>query len=233
LLLLNTDAFVSEDTLVKTLEFMERNPRTGILGAKLVGGDGSLQPSCRFFPTPWNVFLAENGLGRYFPKTRLVDDMAWNHEGTRECDWVPGCFYLVRKEVIEQIGLFDPRFFLYYEEVDHCHRARDAGWTIAYYGDTQVIHVGGESAKTDGILTSAGRQVAGLQIESELLYFRKHHGLPGLFATIILTACGALLALLKDVLQPEKNRPRNGQREKLKLMISLLGPTRWATQPTR
>jgi GT2 family glycosyltransferase len=233
LLLLNTDAFVSPDTLVKTLKFMWQNPSCGIVGVKLVGEDGSLQPSCRFFPTPWNIFLVENGWDRYFPKTRLVDDMTWNHEGTRECDWVPGCFYLVRKEVVEQVGLFDPRFFLYYEEVDHCRRARNAGWTITYCGHTQVVHVGGESAKTDAKLTSAGRQVASLQIESELLYFRKHHGFIGLLTTIILTACGALLATLKDMVHPENNGSRNRQREKLRLVMSLLGPTRWATQSTR
>lgn len=107
-LLLNTDAFVSSDTLSKTLSFMEQNPRCGILGVKLVGEDGSLQPCCRFFPTPWNVFLVATGLNRFFPGARLVDDMNWDHSRIRECDWVPGCYYLVRKQVIDQIGLFDP-----------------------------------------------------------------------------------------------------------------------------
>jgi len=233
LLLLNTDAFVSPDTLVKTVSFMEQNSGCGILGVKLVGDDGSLQPSCRFFPTPWNVFLAANGLDRYFPKAPLVDDMTWDHSTTRPCDWVPGCFYLVRKDVVDRIGLFDPRFFLYYEEVDHCRRARNAGWIVTYFGDTQVVHIGGESAKTEATLTSAGRQVARLHLESELLYFRKHYGLPGLIATIVLTACGALLALIKDAVRPAKGSQRDLQKEKLKIVLSLLGPTRCASQPTR
>ena len=107
-LLLNTDAFVSPDTLVKTLGFMEANPQCGILGVKLVGEDGTLQPSCRYFPTPWNVFLVSTGLNRFFPNTRLVDDMKWDHTSIRECDWVPGCYYLTRKQLVDQIGLFDP-----------------------------------------------------------------------------------------------------------------------------
>jgi N-acetylglucosaminyl-diphospho-decaprenol L-rhamnosyltransferase len=233
LLLLNTDAFVSPDTLSKTLGFMEQNPRYGILGVKLVGEGGSLQPSCRYFPTPWNVFLAANGLGRFFPGTRLVDDMSWDHSEIRECDWVPGCFYLVRRQVIDEIGLFDPRFFLYYEEVDHCRRAQQAGWRVTYYADTEVVHIGGESAKTVSKLTGAGRQVARLQIESELLYFRKHYGLPGLIASISLTACGALLAVLKDAFRPAKLEHRGGAREKLAIVLSLLKATRWATQSTR
>jgi GT2 family glycosyltransferase len=232
-LLLNTDAFVAPDTLVNTYRFMEQNPQSGILGVKLVGEDGSLQPSCRFFPTPWNVFVAANGLARLFPHTRLVDDMRWDHKGTRECDWVPGCFYLVRKEIIDQLGLFDPRFFLYYEEVDHCRRARQAGWKVTYCGDTQIVHIGGESAKTKSAITKVSRQIAVLEVESELLYFRKHFGLLGLIASIILTACGALLSLAKDILRPAKLGGRREQREKLSTILSLLFPTRWGTRPTR
>jgi N-acetylglucosaminyl-diphospho-decaprenol L-rhamnosyltransferase len=233
LLLLNTDAFVSPDTLIKTVRFMEQNPQTGILGVKLIGEDGSLQPSCRFFPTPWNVFVAANGLTRFFPNTRLVDDMEWDHNGIRACDWVPGCFYMVRRDVIEQVRLFDPRFFLYYEEVDHCRRSRQQGWNVTYYGDTQVIHVGGESAKTDTAITRAGRQIASLQVESELLYFRKHYGLLGLMATILLTGCGALIAVVKDSLKPVTSGQRDAERERLAIVLSLLSPTRWATHPTR
>jgi GT2 family glycosyltransferase len=233
LLLLNTDAFVSPDTLVKTFDFMERNPRCGILGVKLVGEDRALQPSCRYFPTPWNVFVAANGLDRYFPWTRPVDNMSWNHQSNRQCDWVPGCYYLVRKAVIEQVGLFDPRFFLYYEEVDHCRRAREAGWNVTYYADTEVVHIGGESAKSDTALTAAGRQIARIQAESELLYFRKTYGLAGVAASISLTACGATLDLIKDAVGQARPGGRNAQREKLADLRSLLTPTHWGSKSTR
>jgi N-acetylglucosaminyl-diphospho-decaprenol L-rhamnosyltransferase len=233
LLLLNTDAFVSPDTLVKTLDFMEGNPRCGVLGVKLVGEDGVLQPSCRFFPTPWNVFLAANGLSRYFPRTRLVDDMSWDHQSTRQCDWVPGCFYLVRKAVLDQLGLFDPRFFLYYEEVDHCRRVRQAGWNVIYYPYTEVVHTGGESAKSDAPLTRAGRQISKLQVESELLYFRKHYGILGVTCFLALMACGALLSLLKDTVRPAQKARRSAHREHLTTILSRLTPTRWGLTPTR
>ena len=132
-LLLNTDAFVSPDTLVKTVRYMDEHGACGVLGVKLVGQDGSLQPSCRYFPTAWNIFLSSTGLNRLFPRARLVDDMSWDHASERECDWVPGCYYLVRRDVIEQVGLFDPRYFLYYEEIDHCRAVQRAGWRIVYY----------------------------------------------------------------------------------------------------
>src|SRR5262245_39549820 len=135
--LLNTDAFVAPDTLQNTVDFMEAHPRCGVLGVKLVGRDGALQPSCPYFVTPWNVFHALTGLKRFFPGTRLVDDMSWDHASVRECDWVPGCYYLVRRDVIERVGLFDPRYFLYYEEVDHCRAVRRAGWSVMYYPFTK------------------------------------------------------------------------------------------------
>src|SRR5216683_1282622 len=200
-LLLNTDAFVSSDTLSKTLDFMEANPICGVLGVKLIGKDGTLQCSCRYFPTPWNLFLTSTGLYRYFPKVRLVDDMSWDHASTRECDWVPGCYYLVRREVVQNVGLFDPRYFLYYEEVDHCRAVRAAGWTVIYYPFTQVIHIGGESAKTKGPLTKHARQISDLQIESELLYFRKHYGVKGILTAVFLTIFAGALSCSKELLR--------------------------------
>jgi len=200
-LLLNTDAFVSPDTLNLTLSFMANNPDCGILGVKLVGRDGELQPSCRYFPTPWNLFLARTGLARIFKKSVMVDDMIWAHDDVRECDWVPGCYYLVRRTVLDQIGLFDPRFFMYYEEVDHCRRAKAAGWKIFFYPHTSVVHLGGESAKTTGEISEGGKQLSALQIESEHLYMRKHYGLIGLLNHCILYYIGVFLAFLKAVLQ--------------------------------
>lgn len=200
-LLLNTDAFVEEDTLAKTLAYMEAHPRCGILGVRLVGRDGVLQPSARYFPTPWSLFLKRSGFNRFFPKVRLIDDMGWDHASVRQCDWVPGCYYLVRREVIDQVGLFDPRYFLYFEEVDHCFATKKAGWDVTYFPDTTVVHIGGESAKSDGEITSSGRQLEALQLESELLYFRKNHGFAGLVANVFFLAVSDLLTALRRLLR--------------------------------
>lgn len=204
-LLLNTDAFVAADTLQKTVNFMETHPETGILGVRLEGRDTVLQPSCRYFPTPWNLFLVRTGLKRIFRGARLVDDMAWDHQSVRHCDWVPGCYYLIRREVIEKVGLFDPRFFLYYEEVDHCLATKRAGWQVTYCPDTTVLHIGGESAKTDNVLNAASRQVSALQIESELLYFRKNHGLFGLLQLCFLTLLAELIMFVKRAVKTRFN----------------------------
>lgn len=184
-LLLNTDAFVSPDTLTKTVAHMDSHPSVGILGVKLVGRDGQMQPCCRYFPTPWNTFVARSGLRRFLPVVQMVDDLDWAHDEVRLCDWVTGCYFLIRREAIEDVGLFDPRYFLYCEELDLCRTAKAAGWQVAFYPHTQVVHIGGESAKTEGVALTSGNQISELQMESELLYFRKQHGLPGLLQYVV------------------------------------------------
>jgi len=232
-LLLNTDAFVAPESLRATLACISAHPRCGILGVRLVGRNGALQPSCRYFPAPWNTFLSRTGLSRFFGGTRMVDDMTWDHASVRECDWVPGCYYLMRREMVEQVGLFDPRFFLYYEEVDHCRRAKAAGWQVLYCPDTSVVHIGGESARTVSEVTDNGRQISALQIESELLYFRKHYGVAGLAATLALTTVGDLILTLKWLL---KRQPLAGLRPYWQHLAAVGGIARrtgWGLRPTR
>lgn len=232
-LLLNTDAFVSPDTLDKTIAYMDAHPRCGILGVKLVGRDGQLQPSARYFPTPWNLFLQRTGLNRFFKGVRMVDDMAWDHASVRQCDWVPGCYYLVRKEVIDQVGLFDPRYFLYYEEVDHCLAAKRAGWEVVFYPDTTVIHIGGESARSESEITPSGRQIEVFQIESELLYFRKNHGVAGVWMDVLLATLGDAIIVLKRMFKRNSPVVFSAYAKHVALVWSLFRGTRWGTRPTR
>ncbi len=232
-LLLNTDAFVAPDTLTETVAYMDAHPQCGILGVRLQGRDGELQPCCRYFPTPWNVFLHRTGLNRLLKGVQMVDDMGWAHDSVRSCDWVVGCYYLVRKEVIEQVGLFDSRYFLYCEEVDHCFAAKKAGWDVVFYPHTTVVHLGGESAKSDGTITSNGRQLDALQIESELLYFRKNHGLGALLCSVILTVVADGINLIKRALKPGVVLDLAGTWRHIALVCSTLARTQWATQSTR
>jgi N-acetylglucosaminyl-diphospho-decaprenol L-rhamnosyltransferase len=233
ILLLKTDAFLAKDTREKTIAFMGVHPICGILGVKLLNEDGTLQPSCRYFPTPWNVFLQRTGLSRFFPGCRLVDDMSWDHASTRQCDWVPGCYYMVRSEVVRQLGLFDPRFFLYYEEVDHCRSVKNAGWQVIYYPDTEVVHVGGESAITSQAINKVGRQISSLQIESELLYFRKSYGLGGLIAGVVLSIAADLLSALNSLVKRFDFKGATSAFRHISTVVRILGATKLATHPTR
>jgi GT2 family glycosyltransferase len=230
-LLLNTDAFLAPDSLRISLAHLDRHPDCGIVGVRLVSRDGSVQPSCRYFPTPWNILLNRTGLCRLFPGTQLVDTPGWDDRQSAECDWVPGAFLLIRGAVIAQVGLFDPRYFLYYEEVDFCRAAKAAGWKVLYCADTDVVHIGGASAKSVGALTRSGQQLSALQLESELLYFRKHHGLGGVLAYLVLAAAGdALLALARPFRRAEAVEVPFSLTA---LALRLSSRTRFGARPTR
>jgi N-acetylglucosaminyl-diphospho-decaprenol L-rhamnosyltransferase len=231
-LLLNTDAFVSPETVRTSVDYMDRHPRCGILGVKLTGSDGSPQPSRRSFPTPLTTFIRRTGLYRYIPMEQARDDLTLDHDVVSDCDWVPGCYYLVRRAVLDEIGLFDPRFFMYFEEVDHCRRARNAGWTVTYLASTSVVHLGGESAKSVSEL-SQGRQISALQVESELLYMRKHFGLAGLVWHLGLVVIGDVILAIKELVRMRS--PRAAMRHFMQTRTSwrLAWKTRFGVTPTR
>jgi N-acetylglucosaminyl-diphospho-decaprenol L-rhamnosyltransferase len=233
LLLLNTDAFVEPNTLESTVAYMDAHPEHGILGVQLIGRDGVAQPSCRYFPTPWNVFLWRCGLARFFPGVRQVDDLKWDHASPRACDWVPGCYLLIRRDVVDKIGLFDPLFFLYSEEVDLCRRTKQAGWGVVFFNGTKVVHWGGESAKSDGPVTAGGQQISALQIESELLYFRKHHGVLGVWGFVALTCLGDAINGVKGVLKGRGFAALQSAAQHARALCGTFSKTRFGTAPTR
>jgi len=178
--LLNSDAFLGPETLARAVAHMDAEPNVGLAGGLLVGRDGHWQPSARLFPSVLNDFLSLTGLSVRFPSSRLFGraDRTWaDPRRPADTDWVPGAFSIIRSEVLYTVGHFDPRFFLYYEEVDLCRRIKAAGYRVAYWPDLEVVHIGGESSKTVRrlSLSASGSQLTLWRMRSALLYYRKHH----------------------------------------------------------
>lgn len=181
LVLLNSDAFLAPGALDLAWRKMKDHPRTGLAGARLVGRDGSWQPSARMFPSVLNDLFSLSGLSMKFRRSRLFGraDRTWCDPGEpASVDWVPGAFAIIRRELLERTGYFDENFFLYYEEVDLCRRIRSAGYAVSYWPDIVVIHLGGESSKTVESLSMSrsGSQLALWRMRAAFLYYRKHHG---------------------------------------------------------
>jgi GT2 family glycosyltransferase len=182
LILLNSDAFLCPGSLKLAVDHMNLHSQVALGGARLVGRDFSWQPSARMFPSVFGDFLVLTGLAARFPKSSFFGhfDRTWADQlAPAQVDWVPGAFSIVRSEVLEKVGLFDPRFFLYSEEVDLCRRIKKAGYEIWYWPDILVIHLGGESSRQvkDLELSSSGStQLVLWRMRSTLLYYRKHHG---------------------------------------------------------
>ncbi len=154
-LLINPDTIVGEDTFKKMIEFFENEPNCGIAGCKVLNPDGSLQLACRrSFPGPWTSFTKVMGLSRLFPKSRLFAryNLTYLDENkTYEVDAVSGAFMMMRREVYEKIGGFDPQFFMYGEDLDLSYRAQKAGFKVFYVHSTEIIHYKGESTKRSSI----------------------------------------------------------------------------------
>jgi GT2 family glycosyltransferase len=149
LLLLNPDTLMPEAGLRKLLEFADNMPLAGIIGPRLLNSDGSLQSSCRRFPTVRAALYRHTILGRLRPDAAPMRDylMAeWDHQTPREVDWVSGACLLIRRETFAQVGPLDEGFYWGSEDVDYCFRAHRAGWQVWYTPQPAVVHAIGRSS---------------------------------------------------------------------------------------
>lgn len=150
-LLINPDTLVSEDTLDILFSHMQTNEKCGACGCKILNPDGTFAPeSRRSVPTIWSAACKVFGLNTLFPKSKLFGKyyLSWLHED--EPSPVPvlsGSFMFWRTEVLQQLGGFDERFFMYGEDIDLCYRIQETGYHIDYVPDTSIIHYKGESTK--------------------------------------------------------------------------------------
>lgn len=189
IVLLNSDAFVEGNSLALSVAHMDENPRVGLGGGRLVGRDKSPQPSARMFPSVFSDLLVLSGLAARYPHSRFFGyaDRTWaDIMLPAEVDWVPGAYSIIRREALEATGPFDERFFLYYEEVDLCRRIKQQGYSICYWPDVIVTHIGGESSRQIPTLqlSAAGTQLTLWRMRSMLLYYRKNHGLSAFLAML-------------------------------------------------
>lgn len=193
-LLLNPDTIVTVGALDALLACARGRPDAGVVGPRLVYGDGSPQSSRRRFPTlatgifesTWLQRLAPAGLlNRFFARDAPEDQ-------TCDVDWVVGAAMLVRWKAIDQVGgLDETNFFMYSEETDWCRRMKAQGWAVVWYPGATIVHF--EAKSSD--------KVSGLRIlrfnTSRVRYFAKHHGgaAAGLIRAVLLFGFAAQLAL--------------------------------------
>lgn len=169
---LNSDTIVHDGALAKIVAFMGEHLDVGVLGPKLLNPDGSLQFSCRRFPTPMAALFRNTPLGKLFPNNRYAREylmQEWPHDEPREVDWVSGAAMCIRREAYEQLGGFDETFFMFLEDVDVCYRAWQLGYKVMYFPDAVITHAIGKS--TD---KAANRMIRQFH-KSMYLFYRKHY----------------------------------------------------------
>lgn len=172
LIFLNPDTIVQEDTFQTLLDFFSQHPKAGVVGCKILNPDGSLQLSCRrSIPTPWVGFTKLVGLSKLFPKSKLFGkyNLTYlNPDEITEVEAISGSFMMTSRTIINHVGRFDDRFFMYGEDLDLCHRVYNAGWKIYYVPTTQIIHYKGSSS------TEAQFDTLLQFYRAMLLFVRKH-----------------------------------------------------------
>ncbi len=143
MIFLDVDTQVLPGSLKTLVQVMDQDPEVAIGGPKLLYGDGTLQLSCRPFPSPLNILIEGTFLRNYFSNSRFVKMYTledWDHSELREVDWMYGACLIIRRSVLERLGHFDEGFFYLYEDIDLCFRAKKMGMKVLYIPQAEVIH---------------------------------------------------------------------------------------------
>jgi len=176
ILLLNPDIIVHPQAIQEMLQFLEQRPRAGAVGAKLLNPDGTTQRVGLFrrFPSIRQVLFFDTILRRWAMRITNLRNRYWEYfdeDKPCEIDQVPGACLMTRRDVIQEVGLLDKDFTIWYEDVDWCYRMRKGGWELYCLPEATMTHVLGQST----IHWSTVEKEIRLH-ESMLKFFVKHRG---------------------------------------------------------
>lgn len=204
LLFLNPDTVLEPQCLKTMIDLMDTRPDVGIAGCQLRNSDRSIQPSVRGFPTFISqalLILKIPHVIKAFPSQRRYVAQGFDYALEQEVDQIKGAFFFVRRRMLEAIGSFDERFWIWFEEVDLCLRAHQSGWKVLYTPRTFVTHLGGRSFRQSLPLRNQWHFLRSL-----IGYFHKHRPIYETAGLLVLAPIGLLLSgfysLVRLVRQP-------------------------------
>ena len=187
-MLLNPDTIIEENVLQGLFGYLEEHQDVGAVGPRLLNPDGTLQESAYPEPTLWREFWRLFHLD-HFKHYGAYPMAEWSISDPRDVDVLVGACFLVRRKVLDQVGLLDENFFVYSEEVDFCKRIRDYGWRIGWFPSVKVTHLGGQA-------TRQVQQEMFLPLyQGKIQYFRKHNSLAVVWAYKFVLFMAAIIRL--------------------------------------
>ncbi|MDJ0732380.1 MAG: glycosyltransferase family 2 protein [Crocosphaera sp.] len=200
-LLLNSDTIVRSGAIASLETALEKHPEAGLISPRLEWPDETPQISCFRYHSPVSQFIEGAATG---PITKLLNgyDVPIPVRDTPfEPQWTSFACVLIRQEVIEQIGLMDEGYFMYFDDVDYCRRAKNAGWTVLHWPDARVVHLrgGSGSVKSD---VAARKRPRPYLYASRSRYFAKFYGIVGLWITNVCWLLGRSISLLREIKRP-------------------------------
>jgi GT2 family glycosyltransferase len=169
-LLLNSDAWVVGEAVERLAAYLDAHPGVAVAGPRLQNPDGSLQRSARGYPTLWRLATEYFYLRKLAPRSNLLNAFyggSFRYDQTSEVETLYGAALLVRRAAADHVGLFDEAFFMFSEETDWTYRFRQAGWSVVFVADADVVHVGG---------ASHGGRLYVENLRGLLRFFAKHRG---------------------------------------------------------
>jgi N-acetylglucosaminyl-diphospho-decaprenol L-rhamnosyltransferase len=169
-LLLNADAWLDPGALDALVAFADAHPEAAVVGPRLRHPDGTLQRSVRGFPTLWRLATEYLFLRKLAPRSRALNAFyagGFDHDETRQAEFLMGAVLLVRRAAIEEVGPADDAFFLFSEETDWCYRFARAGWKVLFFPGAGATHVLG---------ASHGGRLFREQVKGHLRFLAKHRG---------------------------------------------------------
>ena len=188
ILFLNPDTILAEDCIEKCLHFFDLNKPAGAIGIRMVDGSGNfLKESKRAFPSPLTSLFKLSGLARLFPRSKMFARYHLGHlteNKNHQVDVLAGAFMMIPKKILDEVGNFDERFFMYGEDVDLSYRIQKAGYKNYYFAESSIIHFKGESTKRGSL------NYVRLFYKAMSLFVKKHYSgsKAGLFMLFIQTA---------------------------------------------
>lgn len=180
LLILNADIIVERNSVEELLKYLKENPSVGMIGPKLLSFNGEFQDSCFRFYEPITIVYRRTFLGKFaFAKKHLNNFLMkdYDHLYPREVDWLMGSALMIPRSALKKVGLMDPIFFMYMEDVDWCRRFWENGLKVVYLPQSIMLHYHGKGSGKRGLFHSVlFNKLTWIHILSALKYFKKYLG---------------------------------------------------------
>jgi N-acetylglucosaminyl-diphospho-decaprenol L-rhamnosyltransferase len=195
--LLNSDTLIRPGAFSSLLDALRQNPDAGIVAPGLENNDGVITINTFRFVTPVYEFMRAAGTRPISSMLRKFNVVLNPDNKPFEPQWVGFACVIIRKEVIDLVGLLDEDFFMYFEDIDYCRRVRERGWRILYWPDARVAHlIGGSSGVTS--LSNLRRRPPKYYYEARANYFKKYYGILGFITANILWTAGRFISFLRE-----------------------------------
>lgn len=199
--LINPDIIFTSASLHQIEKRIKQDLDVGIAGVSLKNSDGSQQNCVWHFPRPLDQLLVLLKAPHVFKNLKSIKHWRWldfDYSKIQDVDQVMGAFFVIKRELLNEIGPLDRGFFIWYEEVDYCKRAANNGWKIRYYADISAQHKGGSSF--DRVLTSKKQKTIRASLRR---YMKKHYGVGWWLVFILLNPLFILTGVLASSVKPK------------------------------